>query len=181
MSRPPAIPCSQPALSHSLLSTCTSARGSHRALHFTRKIPPTQEVTHHDRPSILTRVENGSWACNGGVAASHDVTSHRIVACDSVKYAAAFCRVGWRDTLWPVRTGARAWFHCGIRPQAAAASCTHLSCSGGRERVAWVQLLVDKNRHVFDVFKNKRAPLLPPSRAFTETAAAAAATGSRIP
>ena len=50
-------------------------------------------------------------------------------------------------------------FHRGIRIQAAAASCAHVSCSGGREPVAWVQIQWAGNR-IFLVFSEEaRAPV----------------------
>ena len=54
--------------------------------------------------------------------------------------------------------GARRLFHRGIRLQAAAASCTHVSCSGGREPVAWVQMQLTGNRHFFGVYKRSARP-----------------------
>ena len=41
--------------------------------------------------------------------------------------------------------GAGRLFHRGIRLHAAAASCAHVSSSGGREPVAWVQNAVDRD------------------------------------
>ena len=51
--------------------------------------------------------------------------------------------VGLGDTLWSVSVSTleRRQVVRGFRPQAAAASCAHVSCSGGREPVAWVQIL----------------------------------------
>ena len=45
------------------------------------------------------------------------------------------------------RWGAGSLFHRGIRLQAAAASCAHVSCSGGREPVAWVQMQLTGTQH----------------------------------
>ena len=42
--------------------------------------------------------------------------------------------------------GAGKLFHLGIRLQTAAASCAHVSCSGGWEPVAWVQLHLRRHR-----------------------------------
>ena len=52
-------------------------------------------------------------------------------------------------------------FHRGIRIQAAAASCAHVSCSGGREPVVWVQMQLTRNRHflVFSKYEKKSALL----------------------
>ena len=54
---------------------------------------------------------------------------------------------GGRILRGPLKSwGAGRLFH-GIRLQAAAASCAHVSCSGGREQVAWVQMQSTRNRH----------------------------------
>ena len=55
------------------------------------------------------------------------------------------------------RWGAGRLFHRGIRIQAAAASCEHVSCSGGREPVAWARMPLTGHR-LFWSFQNKRAP-----------------------
>ena len=55
------------------------------------------------------------------------------------------------------RWGAGRWFHQGIQLQAAAASRAHVSCSGGREPVASVQMQLTRNRHFWGCSQNKGA------------------------
>ena len=88
----------------------------------------------------------------GCVCFSHDSAWLRLVQVFVVAHleCLAFCRVGSGDTLCPVRLqrwGASRLLHRGIRPQAAAASCAHISCSGGWEPIAPVQMHLTRNRH----------------------------------
>ena len=64
----------------------------------------------------------------------------------------AFCRVG-SDTLMPVGTLERRHVVRGIRPFAAAASCTRDSCSGSRGPAAWVASAIVKKPTFFGVCK----------------------------
>ena len=63
--------------------------------------------------------------------------------------------VGWDvrcSSTWSVLLSVvlRREIFCGPldRIQAAAASCAHVSCSGGQEPVAWVQMQLTRNRHL---------------------------------
>ena len=85
------------------------------------------------------------WALHGGFTWSVllSVVSGRGILCGPLE-----------------RGGASRLCHRGIRLQAASASCAHVSCSGGREPMARVQMQLTGNRHFLGVLRNKRAPLL---------------------
>ena len=53
--------------------------------------------------------------------------------------------------------GAGRLIHRGIRIRAAASSCAHVSCSGGREPVARVQMQLTSNRHFGVLSKQARS------------------------
>ena len=66
----------------------------------------------------------------------------------------------------PERWGAGRLFSRGIRPQLAAETCAHASCSTGREPLVWMQIQLIGNRQ-FWCFQNERALLSASLRALT--------------